>query len=286
MTEWAGNVAPEGGDVILKSADREHLRLKSDGTFVIQGRPCESAEEVADALRWWLTGSGATAWTNGHSLSRDTACGKCGPSCRYPRPSDGATTPIVPAPIEAADIVLSVSSTALAVPPPPLPVLVRAALEVLKASVKQRDDMRWKAINALTEMLTNFQKVMRPLVIEIGVAARSLGKERFTNLFDMGGNTLSIEGIFGLDWGSGEFVTYYTGHRTCTPPGTLAAYLVDHHAGIDIEAMVNKIATEIDKASDGVLKAMATFDRIRSTSADLAAKFKAEELKALPKPGP
>ncbi len=284
MTEWAGNVAPEGGDVILKSADREHLRLKSDGTFMIQGRPC-SPEEVAAALRWWLTGSGATAWTNGHSLSAD-ACPKCAGACRYPRPADATATPIVPVPVEAADIVLSVSSTALAVPPPPLPVRARAALEALKASVKQRDDMRWKAINALTEMLTNFQKVMRPLVIEIGVAARSLGKERFTNLFDLGGNTLSIDGIFGLDWGSGEFVTYSTGHRVCTPPGTLAAYLVDHHVGIDIETMVNKIATEIDKASDGVLKAMAAFDRIRSTSADLAAKFKAEELKALPKPAP
>ncbi len=281
MGDW--NVSPESGDIVLRTPEKEFLRLKPNGTFFINDRPAENDTLVANALRWWLTGTGATSWSAGHSLDKDVACHPCWThepntsplGCRHAK---DATAVVSATPCQ--DVVLSVASTAVVTPQQSIKFRAKTALESLKTSVKERESTRAKAIAALADLLTTFQKVMRQLIVEVGLVAKALGQERPSSLFDAG-NTLSVNGIFGMEWTGGEYVLYHNGNRRSAGPGEVATYVVDHHPGLDIEAAMDTIASGLEAARDNVTKGLGVYERIRATSTEASKRLKADELKEL-----
>lgn len=288
MGDWNGSVVPDSGDVVLRTSEKEFLRLKPNGTFFIEGRPAENDTQIAKALRWWLTGTGATSWLAGHSLKKDVACHRCWEhdttvvspgGCQHD--SANEATAVVATP-PGRDLVLGTApGTAVAVPQQSIQFRARTALDSLRAALKDRESTRTKAVTSLTELLMTFQRVMRPLVVEVGATAKALAQERPSTLFDAG-NTLSFDGIFGMEWSGGEYVLYHGGSRRTTTAGEIAAYIVDHHAGLDVDAAMNKIASGLEAARDSIAKGLGTYERIRATSAGMTQRLKDDEA-ALPK---
>jgi hypothetical protein len=246
MAPWNGDVAPDGGDIVLRTPDREVLRLVRGAEFVVNGAPARDDAQIVAALTAWLTGS----------RSPD----KLGE--------------------EPAAVVLTIGEpTAVAVPQPPAPIRTKAAIEGLKAALKERETARAKAIGAVTELLTVFQRTMRPLIVELGATAKTLIGEKLTEIFDAGGTI--VVGPFGMEWASGEYVTYWTGKRTQIAAMGLAAHLVDKHPELNVPESLDKIAAGVETARDAVLKGLSTYDRIRQDST--AARAKLERDIELPK---
>lgn len=292
-----GSIDPENGDVVLKTPEKEFLRLKKDGSFVALGKTGANDAQIVAALRWWLAGTGA--WGKGHTFRNDTACHKCAESdpgmyasgavCRWAEPSSSASTAVQAKPeASTTSVVLSVApSTALASTQPPIQLRAKSALEALRATIKERDDTRTKAVGALAELLATFQRVMRPFVIELGQTAKMLGQERPSSIFDAG-NTFSIDGIFGMEWTGGEYVLYQNGNRRTAGVGEVASYIVEHHVKIDLDVAVNKIVSGLEAARDNVMNGLGAFEKIRADSTSISKRIKSEEqaLKALEGPKP
>lgn len=285
MGDWNGSVVPDSGDIVLRTSEKEFLRLKPNGTFFVDGRPSDDAQ-IVKALRWWLTGTGATSWLAGHSLKKDIACHRCWEHITSGSPlgcqHDGVETTAVIAAPPGRDLVLGVApGTAVAVQQQSIQFRARAALEALRASIKEREDTRTKAIASLAELLATFQRVMRPFVVELGLLAKTLGQERPSALFDAG-NTLCIDGIFGMEWAGGEYVLYHGGNRRAAGAGEVAVYIVDHQPGLDVEAAMNKIASGLEAARDNIAKGLGTYEKIRATAVGISKRLKDDEA-AMPK---
>jgi hypothetical protein len=159
----------------------------------------------------------------------------------------------------------------------------KAAHEALKNAIKQRSATRAKTIAALAECLTTFQKVMTPIVKEIGATAKDFANERISSNFDVGGliNTVTVDGIFGFEIATGVYITYSTGVRKMTSPAELAEFLVDRDPNLDIEPMLNRISAEIEAAGQRIMKTLENYDRIGSSAVVLSAKIKEEERQLL-----
>jgi hypothetical protein len=252
MEPWSGDLVADGSDdIVLRSPDKEVLRLRKDGTFLVNGRPVEQDDQVVLALRRWLTGSEEA----------------------------------LPIPAEAAGRVLTVSAPK----PPRLPPLTRtkAAHEALKAALKEKENTRNRAVGALAKLLTTFQTAIKPIVIDLGETAKSVANQRLTTMFDVGGyvNTISIDGIFGLELNSASYITYNTGTRKHASPQELAAYLIDSHPNFDVEAGLNKIAAEVEATADRITKAFEGLNKIGAVASAMNVRIEMENAwlqKALP----
>lgn len=246
MAPWTGDVAPDGGDIVLRTPDKEVLRLVGGQSFLVEGTPAKDCGQIVDALRAWLNGSRSPDKTGD----------------------------------EPAAVVLTIGEpTAVVVPAPPPPIRTKAAIDGLKAALKEREAARTKAIGAVTELLTVFQRTMRPLIVELGATAKTLISEKLTEIFDAGGTI--VVGPFGMEWTSGEYVVYHTGKRTQIAAMALAAHLVDKHQDLNVPEALDKIAVGVETARDGVLRCLSTYDRIRQDST--AARVKLEREIELPK---
>jgi len=252
MEPWGGELVAEGGDdIVMRTPEKEVLRLRKDGTFLVNGAPVEQNDQVVSALRRWLTGSEEA----------------------------------LPIPAEAPGRVLSVSAPK----PPRLPPLTRtkAAHEALKAAIKEKENTKNRAIGALAKLLTTFHAAIKPIVIDLGETAKAVANQKLTPMFDVGGyvNTISIDGIFGLELNSACYITYYSGTRKHASPHELATYLIENHPAFDVEAGLHKIAAEVEATADKITKALEGINRIGAVATALDARIAMESAwlqKALP----
>lgn len=249
MDGWSGNVVPEKNDIVLRTRDRELLRLVGNG-FTVDGKAADDAQIVA-ALRTWLAASSGRA--EGRS--------------------------------EVGEIVLTIAPTP-GTSVSKLPARSQSALEALRNALKERENTKAKAIAAVADLLSTFQRIMRPFFVELGSLARSLGSEQLGPMFNGGGliNTIQIDGIFGFEWLSGEYIHYHTGVRRLTTPRELAQYLVESHPDMDVEAALNKVVTGVHQAHDGIVKKLSSMERIRLSAEAACQTLKNEETRLLEGP--